>query len=94
MNTFSDFLAMVQPFFDLATDLLSVPLFGVPIWRYIFSIYLFSFVALFVAKGTVNLSGAVGAVRSGSAVSKASRNKWEHVDGSEWYSNFDSKDYL
>lgn len=56
-SSFADFFNMIRPLFDCFSDILSFPLFGVAIWRYIFSLFLFAFVCGFISVGHVSLSG-------------------------------------
>lgn len=82
INSFSAFFSTIKPLFDMFMGFLNYPVFSVPLWRLIFSLFLFSFVIGFIVKGAVSPGGLVGTGtalaspgRSGTAASSTGAKK-------------------
>lgn len=90
MNSFSQFFTIfLQPVFDLFTRLISLPIFGVPLYQILLSFFVLAFVIGFISSGTALGGGVFNAASSlarGSA-SAAASIKNRHVSGSS--SDFD-----
>lgn len=90
MNSFSQFFTVfLQPVFDLFTRLISLPIFGVPLYQILLSFFVLAFVIGFISSGTA-LGGGVFNAAAGLArgsASAASAIKHHHAAGSS--SDFD-----
>lgn len=74
MNSVSDFLDIFTPFVDLSLSIISVQIFGVPLWTILLNFLLVSFVIGFITHGSVGL-GMVSHVSGAVDRSKAAKQR-------------------
>lgn len=74
MENFTDFLwAFLKPSFDMAIAILNYPVFGIPFWRHVLTLYLVTFVINFITRGT--LTFGIGNMAHGISTASESYRK-------------------
>lgn len=66
-----EFLDTLAPFWDLARDIFSFRIFGVPLYGILVSLFMLSFVLTFIKGGGVSFAGSLGGVLRASRAAKS-----------------------
>lgn len=80
MNMFSDFsefLELFRPIFALAGALLNYRIFGLPLYGYLISLFVFAFVTGFIRNGSFTLTTVGNVVAGGISAGKAASAEWQ-----------------
>ncbi len=81
--SFSDFLNLIKPVFDLAIALLNYPLFGAPLYSYLVGLFIFSFVVGFIRYGSFAMHGISSAADGALSMGRASASERQRSQRSE-----------
>lgn len=90
MNSFSDFLTIFEPFFNLSFRFLRLQIFGVELWTIALNFLVVSTVIGFVTKGNVGI-GIASHVSAAADRSKAANERERARENSRRYKSYNRK---